>query len=56
MKCVSLCPDYLHKFTEEMNNCYCPTCLSCLCPYNLITDEKDFISATAVISGESNAF
>ena len=37
-----------------MNNWYCPTCLSCLFPYNLITDVKYFISAIAVISGESN--
>ena len=50
MKCITLCPDYTQKLTEEMNNWYCPTCLSCLFPYNLITDENDFISAIADIS------
>ena len=50
MKCITLCPDYTQKLTEEMNNWYCPTCLSCLFPYNLITDENDFISAMADIS------
>ena len=47
MKCITLCPDYTQKLTEEMNNWYCPTCLSYLFPYNLITDVNDFISATA---------
>ena len=41
MKCITLCPDYTPKLTEEMNNWYCPTCLSCLFQYNLITDEND---------------
>ena len=50
MKCITLCPDYTQKLTEEMKNWYCPTCLSCLFPYNLITDENDFISAIADIS------
>ena len=50
MKCITLCPDYTQKLTEEMNNWYCPTCLSCLFPYNLITDENDFISAITDIS------
>ena len=50
MKCITLCPDYTQKLTEEMNDWYCPTCLSCLFPYNLITDENDFISAIADIS------
>ena len=54
MKCITLCPDYIHKLTEEMNNWYCPTCLSFLFPYNLITDENDFISAITDISGESH--
>ena len=36
----------------EMKNWYCPTWLSYLFPYNLITDENDFISAIADISGE----
>ena len=49
-----LCPDYTQKLTEEMNNWYCPTCLSYLFPYNLITDENDFISAIADISGEKS--
>ena len=50
MKCITLCPEYTQKLTEEMYNWYCPTCLSCLFPYNLITDENDFISAIADIS------
>ena len=54
MKCITLCPDYIQKLTEEMNNWYCPTCLSCLFPYNLISDENDFISAITDISGESH--
>ena len=54
MKCITLCPDYIHKLTEEMNNWYCPTCLSCLFLYNLISDENDFISAITDISGESH--
>ena len=54
MKCITLCPDYIQKLTEEMNNWYCPTCLSCLFPYNLITGENDFISAITDISGESH--
>ena len=52
MKCITLCPDNIQKLTEEMNNWYCPTCLSCLFPYNLISDENDFISAITDISGE----
>ena len=52
MICITLCPDYIQKFTEEMNNWHCPTCLSCLFPYNLISDENDFISAIRYISGE----
>ena len=39
------------KLTEEMNNWHCPTCLSFLFPYNLITDENDFIRD---FSGESH--
>ena len=54
MKCTTLCPDYTQKLTEEMHNWYCPTCLSYLFPYNLITDENDFISAISDISGESD--
>ena len=54
MKCITLCPDYIQKLTEEMDNWYCPTCLSCLFPYNLISDENDFISAITDISGESH--
>ena len=46
--------DYIQKLTEEMNNWYCPTCLLCLFPYNLISDENDFISAITDISGESH--
>ena len=56
MKCITLCPDYIQKLTEEMNNWYCPTCLSCLFPYNLISDENDFISAITNISGESHQY
>ena len=52
MICITLCPDYIQKLTEEMNNWHCPTCLSCLFPYNLISDENDFISAIRYISGE----
>ena len=55
-KCITLCPDNTQKLTEEMNNWYCPTCLSYLFPYNLITDENGFISAIADISGESDKF
>ena len=36
------------KLIEEMNNWHCPVCLSFLFPYNLITDENDFISAIRV--------
>ena len=54
MKCITLCLDYTQKLTEEMNNWYCPTCLSYLFPYNLITGDNDFISAIADIFGESD--
>ena len=54
MKCIPLCPDNTQKLTEQINNWYFPTCLSCLFPYNLITNESDFISAIEGISGESD--
>ena len=42
MKCITLCPDYTQKLTEEMN-IGIVLHVSCLFPYNLISDENDFI-------------